>query len=159
MRDGSQQSKPNVMNPFTPKHLTFSVSEAKRKQGVYCCAYGCRKPPNAKKRGLCHCHYKRHRKMIDPVYDRWAQFAWNAKQRDIECSVTLPEFRKFCLDNNYIISKGRRGRAATIDRKDNRYGYHIWNLQILSGAANIDKYYDHDRYMMHDDFNPEDLPF
>lgn len=145
------------MTPFVPQRLFFTVSEAKKTAGIYCAAYGCKNKPCARKRGLCHCHYKRHRAIIDPVYNRYTQFVWNAKQRNIECSVTLPEFRKFCVDNNYIISKGRRGRAATIDRKDNRFGYHIWNLQILTGLANTDKYYNVDRLLTEE--NNEEIPF
>ena len=133
-------------NYFTPKHLQFKTSEAKKKQGNYCCAYGCDKLPNAKKKGLCHMHYKRYRRIADPVYDRYVNFKGNALRRCKEFTITLQEFRDFCTKEGYIISKGKRGYNCTIDRIENQHGYHIWNIQILSMANNIKKYNNEDKH-------------
>ena len=144
---------------FTPKALKFVVSAVKKAQGIYCCAYGCKSKPNAKKRGLCHKHYHIHRRIIDPVYDRFFNFRGNAKKRNIEFAITLQEFRDFCQCTGYIVKRGMRGRNCTIDRIENIYGYHIWNIQLLTNKANIDKYHSHDKHVTelpedHEDYSP-----
>lgn len=115
------------------------ISEAKKQKGVYCCAHGCSDKPHEKKGGLCHKHYARKIREQDPVYARYNQFCGNARKRKIENSVTLEEFRKFCIDNDYIVKKGRRGQNATIDRRCNVHGYHIWNMTILTNRQNASK--------------------
>lgn len=117
----------------------FKISPAKKKAGKYCCAYACRNEPIAKKGGLCHKHYARKIREQDPVYARYNQFKSNATRRGKDFSVTLEEFRRFCIDNNYITVKGNRGQNATIDRVDNSHGYHIWNLQVIPGRSNYSK--------------------
>jgi hypothetical protein len=131
---------------FIPKHVNFQVSEAKKTEGRYCCAYGCRKQPNDKKKGMCHSHYQRYRRIIDPIYDRYVNFKGNALRRGKEFTITLQEFRDFCQREGYIICKGKRGRNCTIDRIENQHGYHIWNIQILSIGANIKKYHNEDKH-------------
>lgn len=145
---------------FVPKALHFHTSELKKKQGVFCCAIGCRGKPEKRKRGMCSKHYHRHRKMIDPVYDRFVNFRGNALKRGISFKITLQEFRDFCERTGYIIKKGMRGRNCTIDRIRNWEGYYIGNIQIKSNAANIAKYYKHDRHCT--ELPPEDpyfIPF
>lgn len=115
------------------------VSPIKKKQGQYCCAYGCRNKPAEKKGGLCHKHYERKRREIDPVATRYKQFKGNAKKRGIGFFITLEQFRRFCDRTGYIKQKGRRGFAATLDRRCNFHGYYIWNLQILTLRANASK--------------------
>lgn len=117
----------------------MKLSISKKKDGKYCCAHGCTNHPNPKKGGLCDMHYARKIREEDPVYARYNQFCSNARKRNVENSVTLLQFRKFCLDNDYIVKKGRRGQKATIDRRCNIHGYHIWNMTILSNKANARK--------------------
>ena len=154
---------PNIVTPFVPKRLFFTVSEAKKKAGVYCAAYGCKNKPCARKRGLCHCHYRRFRATTDPVYDRYTNFKGNAERRGKEFTITIEEFRQFCETTGYIIKKGRRGKLATVDRIDNTQGYHIWNIQLITNAANISKYYDVDRLLTENTigsrWDNEELPF
>lgn len=111
-------------------------SKIKKKKGIYCCAYNCKNKPVKKKGGLCHKHYHRRNRERDPVAQRYMQFRSKSKSRRIENSVTLNQFRKFCIDNDYIVVKGRRGKNATIDRRCNTHGYHIWNMQVLSHRDN-----------------------
>jgi len=117
----------------------MQISKAKKKEGRYCCAYSCKNLPVSKLGGLCHKHYRRKRRDIDPVYCRYNGFKGNAKKRGIPFFVTLEEFRGFCQRNNYIIKKGNRGRNMTIDRRCNAHGYHIWNMQILTCFQNSRK--------------------
>ena len=115
------------------------ISQRKKDEGIYCCAYACTNTPAPKKGGLCSKHYARKRKNIDPVYDRYNKFIYKSKRRGLANSVTLEEFRAFCKRTGYIINKGYRGQSATIDRRCNAHGYHIWNMQILTNRANASK--------------------
>ena len=115
------------------------LSQNKKKAGVFCCAVACKNKPVAKLAGLCYKHYWRKIREKDPVYCRYNQFKGNAKKRNIENSVTLEEFRHFCEINQYIVKKGRRGQNATIDRRCNLHGYHIWNMAILTNRQNASK--------------------
>lgn len=144
---------------FVPKNLEFKISLIKKLLGIHCCAYACKNSPHPKKRGLCHKHYGILRRMLDPVYARYVNFKHNALRRHKDFTITLEEFRDFCERTGYIIEKGKRGRNCTIDRIDNRYGYHIWNIQIKSAKANTMKYHNVDKHMTelpeeHEDYLP-----
>ena len=117
----------------------FCISASKKKEGVHCCAYACTNSPHKRKGGLCHKHYARKRKFIDPIYTRYNKFKAKAKKRAIECSVTHEEFRAFCHRTGYIIKKGMRGLNSTIDRRCNVHGYYVWNMQLLSNRKNASK--------------------
>jgi len=136
---------------FVPKKILFQISQNKKNDGVYCCAISCRNKPCAKKAGLCHKHYHRHRRIVDPVYDRYANFRQKALSRKKEFTITLMEFRNFCEETGYIITKGMRGYRYTIDRINNNYGYHIWNIQLLSLISNIEKYHEVDKLLTEPD--------
>jgi len=117
----------------------FKISLSKKKKGIYCSAYACNNKPIKKLGGLCHKHYWRKRKEIDPIYCRYNQFKGNAKQRGKIFLITLKQFREFCKNTGYIINKGKRGMNATIDRIDNSKGYIISNIQLLSLRQNASK--------------------
>lgn len=137
---------------FVPKNLNFCVSSAKKEAGIFCCALRCHNKPNSRKRGLCHKHYATHRRIVDPVYDRYFNFKNNALSRPLtniigpKFTITLEQFRNFCNETGYIIKRGYRGKNCTVDRKKNKYGYHIWNIQLITNMANIRKYHDHDKH-------------
>lgn len=117
----------------------FCISEAKKQAGLYCCAYNCTNEPIKKKGGLCHKHYARKRREEDPIYSRYNQFKCRAKQRNKSFSITLEQFKDFCKRTGYLVDKGKRGQNATIDRIKNKYGYHIWNIQLLTNRQNASK--------------------
>lgn len=117
----------------------FCTSEAKKKQGKYCCAYNCKNKPIEKKGGLCHKHFARKRREEDPVYTRFHQFKNNAKRRGKQFDITLEQFRQFCKDTGYIVEKGKRGANCTIDRIDNNKGYTLDNIQFLTRKQNSSK--------------------
>jgi len=114
----------------------FEVSISKKKEGRFCCAYACRNKPVKKKGGLCHKHYARKVRELDPVQSRYNQFKGNARKRNKEFTITIEEFRNFCKRTGYIITKGNRGQNATIDRRCNAQGYHLWNIQLLTNRQN-----------------------
>ena len=147
------------MEIFTPKKLEFKISNAKRIEGRFCCAYSCRSNPNYKKKGLCHKHYAIYRRMIDPVYNRFINFRGNALRRKKEFNITLLEFREFCEKTGYIIKKRMRGRLCSVDRIDNNLGYHIDNIQLITSNANTAKYHNEDKHFTelpetHEDYTP-----
>lgn len=111
----------------------------KKKEGKCCWVARCKNPPGKKKGGYCNTHYTRKLREEDPIMVRYFQFKHNALRRGKDFSVTLEEFRRFCHRNRYLTEKGRRGRNATIDRRCNVHGYHIWNMQILTGKQNSKK--------------------
>lgn len=151
---------------FVPKAIFFKISIPKKEAGIYCCAYSCKNKPSPKKAGLCSKHYHIHRRIKDPVYDRFVNFRGNAAKRPwkggigIPFSITLNQFREFCEKTGYIIKKGMRGRNCSIDRIRNWEGYHIDNIQIKSIQANVRKYHDHDKHFTELPETDEDyLPF
>lgn len=144
---------------FVPKKLEFKISEAKKIEGRYCCAYHCKSKPCAKKKGLCHKHYAIHRRIQDPVYDRYVNFRGNALRRCKDFNITLEQFREWCNETGYIVKRGYRGKNCTVDRIKNREGYHIGNIQLITNMANIRKYHDHDKHVTelppdHEDYVP-----
>ena len=124
----------------------MTESDRKKKEGVYCCAYGCDKKPQPKKGMLCHKHYRDKVNARDPVAIRYNEFKHNAKKRGKENTVTLEQFRAFCDETGYIIEKGKRGKKATLDRTKNYLGYSIYNIQLLTNRQNIHKYWNEDRF-------------
>ena len=117
----------------------FRIIEHKKKAGKYCCAHGCKNDPVKKKAGLCHKHYRRKLRELDPVQVRYNSFRYKARARGLENTITLGQFRLLCQRTGYIIKKGMRGLNATIDRRCNVHGYHIWNVQIMSNRQNASK--------------------
>jgi hypothetical protein len=53
-----------------------------------------------------------------------------ARQRGLPFTITLPEFRKFCAETNYLELRGRKPDSLSIDRKNHDQGYHIWNIRV-----------------------------
>lgn len=124
----------------------FCISLFKKQQGKQCCAYACNRKPVKKLGGLCYTHYWRKCRFLDPIGTRYNQWRQKCKKRGIENDVTLEQFRDFCQRTGYLITKGKRGYNATIDRIENWRGYTIDNMQLLTGRANTRKYYYFDRY-------------
>lgn len=122
----------------------MKISLRKKEKGIHCCAYGCSNSPVAKKGGLCHKHYARKIRLENPMYARYNQFCSNARKRRIVNTVTWEQFQEFCHRTGYIIQKGKRGQNATLDRIKNQFGYHHWNLQLLTGLQNVKKWHNED---------------
>lgn len=112
---------------------------------MYCCAYACTNEPVYKKGGLCHKHYRNYRKALDPVADRYNLWKCSATQRGKSFDVTLEEFRKFCETTGYILTKGMRGKNATIDRTLVTDGYNMENISLMTLRANARKWHEEDK--------------
>lgn len=63
----------------------------------------------------------------------------NAKRRGKDFQLTLEEFKKFCVETNYLVGKGRSKTSLSIDRVENSIGYVLSNLKILTVSDNARK--------------------
>lgn len=84
-------------------------------------------------RVICAKHVMQEWRRNNPVTEILNTIRARARRKKIECSITLVEFKEFCLLNNY------QPRVHHIDRIEATDGYHIHNIQVLGGAENIAK--------------------
>lgn len=84
----------------------------------------------------CRTRKYRERNPLKSCYD---SLKHNAKRRNIEFSLTLKEFKEFCIKTNYLLGKGKTRESYSIDRIDNTKGYCIDNIQVLSLSLNSKK--------------------
>lgn len=103
--------------------------------------------PKAKYRTTCHRCRKFKFRINHPIRNTYNNLKTNAKRRRKEFTLTIEEFRAFCAETNYMELKGRSAKKLQIDRIENDKGYTAGNIQALSGAKNMEKYY------------ADDLPF
>ena len=55
-------------------------------------------------------------------------------------TLTLEQFTAFCLSHpDYLTAKGRHSRCLSIDRRDAKEGYHIWNIRLLTVGKNSER--------------------
>lgn len=120
-----------------------------KKKGV-CQAARC-KNPNKPKDRFCHKHSHRYQKAKNLISYTFNLLKSNARKRKKGFDLTLPEFKNWCEENNYIDEKGRKANSATIDRIDHRKGYSIDNIQVLTKSENSKK--------RHTDLEEDDCPF
>ena len=117
-----------------------------KKEG--CQAHGC-KNKSPKKDRFCPKHrhrYVKHTNMLRYTYNALKS---NAKRRKKSFSLTIEEFKVICFASGYLKGKGKAKSSLTIDRKNPRCGYHVWNVRIITLSENSKK--SHYEY--------EDLPF
>jgi hypothetical protein len=113
------------------------VLKQNRKKGE-CAAKFCR---NEAAGVLCNTCRSRKSRLSDPVRYAWWNLRNRAKQRSIAFTITLEQFRAFCVKTQFIAGKGRSADSYTIDRIYNNVGYHIDNIQVLTKSQNVKKYY------------------
>jgi hypothetical protein len=106
---------------------------AKKKK---CATKFCRRLTEAK-----HCSTCRSRKarQADQIKYAFITLRNNAKRRGIPFTLTLEDFKTFCVKTKYIAGKGRSSMSYTIDRIYNNIGYHVDNIQVLTKGDNVRK--------------------
>lgn len=62
----------------------------------------------------------------------------SAKRRRLPFTITLAEFKWFCLRTGYLEVRGHKPGAMTIDRIDSNRGYHIDNIQVKEFLDNCE---------------------
>lgn len=90
-----------------------------------------------------HCSTCRSRKSreVDPVRYAFNTLKANAKRRGLAFSLTIDQFREFCIKTKFIAGKGRSSDSYTIDRIYNNVGYHIDNIQVMKNGDNVRRYF------------------
>lgn len=107
-----------------------------------CSTEGCRKEARENRKECRSCEHIRLRDK-DPVKLSFQNLRKNARRRGKEFTLTLEQFREFCIKHPYIQGKGRTKDSYHIDRIDETKGYSIDNIQILTNAENFKKYVDY----------------
>jgi len=69
----------------------------------------------------------------------------SARKRKLPFSLTIAEFKAFCLKTGYLERRGNKPGDLTIDRIDCNDGYHIGNIRVLTHAENSDQGADNTR--------------
>lgn len=118
------------------KNITFKIATGKPK-GV-CPAYHCTNKIANRKR-FCAKHTHRHLRDTDPLRYAFYVLKGNALRRGKVFTLTLPEFKQFCQETDYLKKRGKTGKSASIDRIDNSRGYEAGNIRILTLAENSHK--------------------
>lgn len=111
------------------------------------CKHGCGRL-SAKNRKSCYkCEHEK-RKKDDLAKYTFGVLRRNAKRRGIAFSLTLEEFRLFCVKTSYLNGKDRSVEGLSVDRIDPSKGYHKDNIQVLTLGDNVRKYH---RRIVYDD--------
>lgn len=94
---------------------------------------------NTTKGSFCTtCHVRNHRKK-DPIRYAYQTLKDNSKRRGKEFTLTLEEFKTFCVHTDYITGKGKSKESYSIDRVDNTKGYTIDNIRVITLSENSKK--------------------
>jgi|GEM_PF-3428748 len=115
-----------------------STVARKQKLGL-CVRYGCLAKRGAKKQYCCK-HHHQALKRRDPISYIYSQRKQRAKARGHAWTLTLDNFRDWCHFTGYHEKTGRTAESASIDRKINAHGYHVWNIRCIPYGANAAKY-------------------
>ena len=103
-----------------------------------CKEAGCRKKPD--RGNYCFRCLTRRARAKDPVKAAYWILKANAKRRGKVFTLTLDEWREFCVETEYIAGKGRTSKSASVDRKIEALGYTRENIQKLPLGENVKKY-------------------
>lgn len=107
-----------------------------------CAAKSC---TNTTDRTLCGTCRSRKYRLADPVRYAYNNLKRSATKRNIPFTITLENFREFCVKVNWIgLARGRHADCYDIDRKYEDVGYHIDNIQMLEKRKNITKFFQYD---------------
>lgn len=106
-----------------------------------CSSYGCKNAAGGKFCGSCRSRLSR---LADPMRYAYQNLKHRAKERNKEFTLTLEEFKEFCVEQHYMKGKGRTIGSYNIDRIDNEKGYTRDNIKVMDKLKNIKKYYNHD---------------
>ncbi len=90
----------------------------------------------AKQNGICwKCHRERKKKKNIYAYTL-GTLRRNAKRRGIECTLTVDEWKKFCIETGILERRGRTKNCESVDRKQEHIGYTYDNICPLSVSQN-----------------------
>ena len=120
-----------------------------------CSTKYCRKP-RGKNRRVCYSCQKRKTAENHPIKNAYYNLRTNAKRRGKQFDLTFEEFRKWAVETEYMLGKGKSKHSFHVDRIREYEGYNINNLQILTNSENKKK---HLKYVMDQKGKPVDYHF
>lgn len=124
------------------------AAERKKKLGQ-CIVKFCSRQ-RGKKRKFCNRCHSRNQAIVNPIGYRFNNIRCKAKHRGKDFTLTLPNFRDWAAYHKLL------ERGLTVDCKNARYGYHIWNIAPLGGSENSSK--GRKSYVEYYQQNPDKLP-
>lgn len=108
---------------------------AKKVRRGLCLTPFCRRKARAQRHICCTCQDRKWRER-NPLRYLLKNLRGHAKERGITFTITYDEWVAFCLRTGYHETHGTEPESATIDRIDPRFGYHAWNIRLLTHAEN-----------------------
>lgn len=114
------------------------AEQRKRNQGL-CITKFCRKPAKA---GIhCHACHRRLWAEKNPLRYCFCNLRGNARRRKKDFTLTFEQFCYKVTGTDYL-NPERRGTTKyclSIDRRFNEYGYHCWNIRVITISLNSSK--------------------
>lgn len=114
------------------------MEKAKKKPSCRCATKFCR---NRAVPGRSQCHKCKQRawRQSRPFAAALATLRDHAKERGIECVLSLKDWTAFATESGLFDAEGRRLQTMTVDRKDATKPYQKGNLQVLTHSENVIK--------------------
>lgn len=103
-----------------------------------CKSQSCYRIP-AKGKGYCHACRKAQWRQAYPIKAAFNALRDHAKGRRIPFEITYEQFHSICTATGYADLKGTASDSLTIDRMDNKRGYAIGNVRVLTRVENCSK--------------------
>ena len=94
---------------------------------------------NKSKHRLCATHAKELSRFRNPIGSTFVEKKSDAKRRGVSWSLTLEEYTKIVMQQNYMDNRGCERHCLHLDRKDSTKGYEVGNLQIITCVENVIK--------------------
>ncbi len=102
-----------------------------------CITKHCRRIPAKRSRHkLCARCRMKHDRAKNPYAYFLRKLRSNAKRRGHACTLTIEEFKGWCLETGYLETRGRMSGCMSIDRINQAEGYHYDNIQIMEVGEN-----------------------
>ena len=96
-----------------------------------------------KAKGLCSKHYMQQWRTENLELSTYLNLKHNANRRNKEFNLTFEEFSEFAKKFEYLAGKGRKKKSLHIDRINEKLGYSIDNIQVLTNSENVSKWLDY----------------
>ena len=100
------------------------------------CKTPCCRRQAAEGRNECHkCRSQKYRER-NPLVSLYHTVKAHAKARGILFLLTCEQFKNFCHETGYHLTKGRTAEAMSIDRIRGNEPYQVGNIQLKSVSSN-----------------------
>lgn len=106
---------------------------SRKKASNLCATKWCRGRCEKGARKCSKCR-KRKWRAANPVVSSFGIIRTRARRKGIEFSLTMEEWKEFCIETGYGTLKG-----VHVDRIDPTEGYYLSNMQVITSSDNIAK--------------------